>query len=65
MLILRRKVNQSIVIAGEIKVKVLVIGHGVVKIGIEAPGDIQAVRDELCINKQEGTNERAHIKAEP
>ncbi len=52
MLVLRRKVNESIVIAGEVRVRVLAIERGVVKIGIEAPGDIQVIREELLERAQ-------------
>jgi carbon storage regulator CsrA len=47
MLVLARKLNESIVIGENISVKVIAIEKGVVKLGIEAPSDISIVRNEL------------------
>jgi len=47
MLVLARKVDESIVIGENIVVKVVAIENGVVKLGIEAPKEIAIIRNEL------------------
>ena len=47
MLILVRKVQQSIWIDGDIHVKVLSVERDRVKLGITAPGEVKVMREEL------------------
>lgn len=47
MLVLRRKVNQSIVIGDNIRVVVVAVEGDHVKIGVQAPRDISVHRSEL------------------
>lgn len=47
MLILVRKVQQSIWIEGDIHIKVLSVERDRVKLGITAPGNIKVMREEL------------------
>lgn len=47
MLVLRRKVGESIVLAGVISISVLAVEGERVKIGISAPPDVSIVREEL------------------
>jgi carbon storage regulator len=47
MLVLTRKVDQTIAIGDQIKVKILEIGNGVVKIGIDAPRETMIYRQEV------------------
>ena len=47
MLILTRKQNESVIIDDDIKVTVLSDRHGQVKIGIEAPADVEIWREEI------------------
>ncbi|REK11943.1 MAG: carbon storage regulator [Planctomycetota bacterium] len=47
MLVLSRKQKQEIHIGQDIKVTVLGIRGGVVKLGIEAPSDVHILRGEL------------------
>jgi carbon storage regulator len=50
MLILVRKVQQSIWIEGEISIRVLSIERDRVKLGITAPGDVKVMRQELLVD---------------
>lgn len=47
MLLLSRKIGESIVIAGDIVVTVVELGRGRVQIGIEAPAHIPVYRNEI------------------
>ncbi len=47
MLILTRRKEESIIINGDIKIKILGIDRGVVKLGFEAPDEVVIVREEL------------------
>jgi len=47
VLVLARKLDESIVIGDNIVVKVISIDNGVVKLGIDAPNDVSIMRDEL------------------
>lgn len=47
MLVLARKLDESIVIGDNITVKIISIDKGVIKLGIDAPKDVSIVRSEL------------------
>lgn len=47
MLVLKRKTGESIIIGEDIEIKVVDIGDGRVKIGIEAPKSIEIMRKEV------------------
>lgn len=47
MLVLARKLDESIVIGDNIVIKVISIDKGVIKLGIDAPSQIPIVRSEL------------------
>ncbi len=53
MLVLARKLDESIVIGADIVIKVISIDKGVVKFGIDAPKDISIVRSELLEDVKE------------
>ncbi len=60
MLVVSRKLNESIAIADNIEITVLEITKDKVKIGINAPKEIKIVRSELTTLRE--TNEQAsHI----
>ena len=59
MLILTRKIDQGIIIAGNIHVRVLGVERDRVKIGISAPREVTVLRDELVERDQ-----RAKAKGE-
>ena len=70
MLILSRKLNESIVIDGRIIVKVVRVDGEVVKLGISAPIDVpvhrQEIYEEIQKNNQEAlTQGRAAVSALP
>ena len=48
MLVLSRKVNEQILIDGNIRITVVLIRGNQVRIGIEAPDDVAIFRKELC-----------------
>ena len=47
MLVLARKLDESIVIGDNITIKVVSIEKGIVKIGIDAPKSVSIMRSEL------------------
>jgi carbon storage regulator len=49
MLVLTRKTNEEIVIDGDIRVKVLDIQGGRIRLGITAPSDVSVLREEVCV----------------
>jgi carbon storage regulator len=53
MLVLSRKLNESIIISDNIRVTVVEIGHGKVRIGIDAPPDVEIMREELLARRRE------------
>jgi len=64
MLVLARKLDESIVIGDNIIVKVVAIENGVVKLGIDAPRDISIIRDELIQEVKEQNLAAAHVSSE-
>jgi carbon storage regulator len=52
MLVLRRKIGESIILDGVISVSVLAVEGERVKIGITAPSEVRFVREVLLINAQ-------------
>ena len=64
MLILTRKVGESIMIGDSVEVKILGLRAGQVKIGIEAPKDLKVHREEIYeriraedVSKRQASNE--------
>jgi len=47
MLVLARKAEESIQLGDDITIKVISIDKGVVKLGIDAPRDVNIIRSEL------------------
>lgn len=57
MLVLSRKLNESIIINGNIRVMVVGIRGNHVRLGIEAPGQVPIFREELCTFDQTDPDE--------
>jgi carbon storage regulator len=47
MLVLTRKVNEEILIGDNIRIKIVDIGAGRIRLGISAPRDVTVLRDEV------------------
>jgi carbon storage regulator len=56
MLILTRKIDQGIVISGNILVRVLGVERDRVKIGISAPMEVSVLRQELLEKEESALN---------
>ena len=52
MLVLSRRLNQTIVIAGRVRVTVLAITPNRVELGVEAPLQIAVDREEIHLRRQ-------------
>jgi carbon storage regulator CsrA len=48
MLVLSRKINESIVIDGQIKIEVLKVKGNTIRLGITAPNEVRVLRGELA-----------------
>ncbi|MGL6095738.1 MAG: carbon storage regulator [Fimbriiglobus sp.] len=66
MLVLTRKAGEQIVIGDNIKITVVTVGPGRVKIGIEAPADVAVNRSEILEKKRaDRATVAASVPAEP
>ena len=63
MLILARKIGQSITVANNIHITILEINHNEVRLGIRAPRDVPIFRDEIY-EKIQKQNQAAAEKSE-
>jgi len=61
MLVLTRKLNESIQIGDNIEITVLSVQGDQIKLGIKAPKDIEVHRKEVYMSIQESNNEAASI----
>src|SRR5579871_3367101 len=52
MLVLKRKVDEAIVIGGKVRVVVAAVHGEAVRLGVEAPRDITVDREEIHVRKQ-------------
>lgn len=51
MLILTRKTNESVIISDNIRITVLGIQNGIVRLGLTAPNDVKIFREELLTRR--------------
>lgn len=56
MLVLSRRIDEAIIIAGNIKVRILDVRGNVVSLGLEAPDEVLILREEL--NERRATDRR-------
>ncbi|MGG3887918.1 carbon storage regulator CsrA [Metabacillus fastidiosus] len=61
MLVLTRKTNEAIQIGDDIEITILSISGDQVKLGINAPKNIEIHRKEIYLSIQESNNEAASI----
>ncbi|PMC36631.1 carbon storage regulator [Bacillus sp. UMB0899] len=61
MLVLTRKTNESIKIGEDIEITILSINGDQIKLGINAPRDVEIHRKEIYLSIQESNSEAASI----
>lgn len=59
MLVLSRKLNESISIGSDIKIRIISVRGGTVRLGIEAPQEVSILRSELVDSRNRGESPRA------
>jgi carbon storage regulator len=59
MLVLSRKINEKILIGGNIEITIVEIKGDIVKIGINAPKEVSILRGELLTEVEQATIEAA------
>lgn len=64
MLILTRKKDESLIINGNIEVRIVAIDDGKVKLGIDAPREVEIHRKEI-FEKIENENKEAIVSNDP
>lgn len=63
MLVVRRRVGEGIVVAGDIEIEIVEISRTRVKLGISAPREIGVVRKEAAATARENRTAAAYIAA--
>lgn len=59
MLVLTRRSGEALRIGPDIRIRILVTGRGQVRLGVEAPGELLVLRDELYQQIVEANQEAA------
>ena len=62
MLVLTRKINESIMIGNDIEITILAVDGEQIKIGINAPKNVDIHRKEVYLSIQEENNEASKIE---
>jgi carbon storage regulator len=65
MLILTRRLHEAVMIGNEVKVQVLGFKGGQVRLGIEAPLNVEVDREEVRLRKQEDAERLASSESHP
>jgi carbon storage regulator len=65
MLVLTRKLGENIRIGDSVKITVLEVRSGQVKLGIEAPPEVKVHREEIYARIQEENRRAQRVKAGP
>jgi carbon storage regulator len=65
VLVLSRKVGERILIGDKITITVVKIGHGGVRVGVEAPPEMAVIREELAEELERTERAIASGQAEP
>ena len=60
MLILTRRAGESIIINGNIKVMILGVNGGQIRVGVDAPKEVDVHREEIYLRVQKEKLEAAH-----
>jgi carbon storage regulator len=63
MLVLTRRPNESIIIANNIRITVVSVGPGRVKLGIEAPPNVRVDRKEIHDKIEQGSDVLAAVRS--
>lgn len=61
MLVLSRKINETIKIGEDIELKIIEVKGDTVRIGIEAPKSLEILRGELVASISESNTEAANV----
>lgn len=64
MLVLSRKLNETIRIGDEVEIKIVEVKGDTVRIGIKAPKALEILRGELIISVSENNNEAINLNAD-
>ena len=56
MLVLSRKLNEEIIIGGDIRVKILEISGNRIRLGISAPNHVPVLREEIYARMEAGAD---------
>jgi carbon storage regulator len=59
VLVLTRKVGERVLIGDQVAVTIVKIGHGGVRLGVDAPPELAIVREELAIELEHADQVRA------
>lgn len=64
MLVLTRKIKESIMIGNDIEITVLAVDGDQIKLGINAPKQVEIHRKEVYVNIQQANNEALETKVD-